>query len=135
MRARRLKNEINVVPYIDVMLVLLVIFMVTAPMITTGSIDVPSVGKAAQPPGEALQVIVRADRTLALMTPGRSEPRPLSRSEMVQEIASAQRRNPEQAVLIAGDKKVRYEAVLEVMDDLQRQQVKRIGLLVQPSDK
>ena len=59
MRPRRLKNEINVVPYIDVMLVLLVIFMVTAPMMTTASIDVPSVGKAAQPPVEALQVIVR----------------------------------------------------------------------------
>ncbi|MBN8454680.1 protein TolR [Accumulibacter sp.] len=134
MRSRRLKNEINVVPYIDVMLVLLVIFMVTAPMMTTASIDVPSVGKAAQPPAEALQVIVRADRTLALLAPGRTE-RPLSRSELVQEIASAQRRNPEQAVLIAGDKNVRYQAVLEVMDDLQRQQVKRIGLLVQPSDK
>ncbi|EXI92357.1 MAG: Biopolymer transport protein ExbD [Candidatus Accumulibacter sp. BA-94] len=134
MRSRRLKNEINVVPYIDVMLVLLVIFMVTAPMMTTASIDVPSVGKAAQPPAEALQVIVRADRTLALLAPGRSE-RPLSRSELVQEIASAQRRNPEQAVLIAGDKNVRYQAVLDVMDDLQRQQVKRIGLLVQPSDK
>ncbi|MCM8612077.1 protein TolR [Accumulibacter sp.] len=134
MRSRRLKNEINVVPYIDVMLVLLVIFMVTAPMMTTASIDVPSVGKAAQPPVEALQVIVRADRTLALLAPGKSE-RPLSRSELVQEIASAQRRNPEQAVLIAGDRNVRYQAVLEVMDDLQRQQVKRIGLLVQPSDR
>ena len=54
MRQRRLKNEINVVPYIDVMLVLLVIFMVTAPMMTTASIDVPSVGKAAQAPAEAL---------------------------------------------------------------------------------
>jgi len=134
MRSRRLKNEINVVPYIDVMLVLLVIFMVTAPMMTTASIDGRSVGKPAQPPAEALQVIVRADRTLALLAPGRTE-RPLSRSELVQEIASAQRRNPEQAVLIAGDRNVRYQAVLEVMDDLQRQQVKRIGLLVQPSDK
>jgi len=134
MRSRRLKNEINVVPYIDVMLVLLVIFMVTAPMMTTASIDVPSVGKAAQPPAEALQVIVRADRTLALLVPGRSE-RALSRSELVQEIASAQRRNPEQAVLIAGDRNVRYQAVLEVMDDLQQQQVRRIGLLVQPSGK
>jgi biopolymer transport protein ExbD len=53
MRPRRLKNEINVVPYIDVMLVLLVIFMVTAPMMTTASIDVPSVGKAAQPPSRS----------------------------------------------------------------------------------
>ena len=122
MRPRRLKNEINVVPYIDVMLVLLVIFMVTAPMMTTASIDVPSVGKAAQPPVEALQA------------PGKPE-RPLSRSELSDEIVAAQRRNPEQAVVIAGDKNVKYQAVLEVMDDLQQKQVKRIGLLVQPTGK
>ena len=132
MRPRRLKNEINVVPYIDVMLVLLVIFMVTAPMMTTASIDVPSVGKAAQPPAEALQVIIRADRTLALLAPGKAE-RVVSRKELSEAILAAQRKNPEQPVLIAGDKNVKYEAVLGIMDDLQRQQVKRIGLLVQPT--
>ncbi len=134
MRPRRLKNEINVVPYIDVMLVLLVIFMVTAPMMTTATIDVPSVGKAAQPPAEALQVLVRADQTLALLAPGKPE-RALTRKELAQAIRAAQQKNPEQAVVIAGDKKVRYEAVLKVMDDLQQQQVKRIGLLVQPTGK
>lgn len=134
MRQRRLKNEINVVPYIDVMLVLLVIFMVTAPMMTTASIDVPSVGKAAQPPAEALQVNIRADESLSLTAPGKSE-RPLTRSELAQAILEAQRSNPEQPVLIVGDKKVKYEAVLGVMDELQRQQVKRIGLLVQPTGK
>ena len=130
MRQRRLKNEINVVPYIDVMLVLLVIFMVTAPMMTTARVDVPSVGKAPQAPAEALQVIVRADRSLALLAPGKRE-RSLTRSELTEEIVAAQRRNPEQAVMIAGDKNVKYQAILEVMDDLQQQQVKRIGLLVQ----
>jgi biopolymer transport protein TolR len=134
MRPRRLKNEINVVPYIDVMLVLLVIFMVTAPMMTTASIDVPSVGKAAQPPAEALQVIIRADRTLALLVPGKPE-RGVSHQELSEAILAAQRKNPEQPVLIAGDKNVKYEAVLGIMDELQRQQVKRIGLLVQPTGK
>ena len=134
MRPRRLKNEINVVPYIDVMLVLLVIFMVTAPMMTTASIDVPSVGKAPQVPAAALQVVVHADRTLALLVAGKPE-RPLNRDELSREIIAAQRKNPEQAVVIAGDKNVKYQAVLEVMDDLQRQQVKRIGLLVQPTGK
>jgi biopolymer transport protein TolR len=134
MRQRRLKNEINVVPYIDVMLVLLVIFMVTAPMMTTASIDVPSVGKAAQPPAEALQVNIRADQTLSLTAPGKSE-RSMSRSELSQAIIDAQSKNPEQPVLIVGDKNVKYEAVLSVMDELQRQQVKRIGLLVQPTGK
>ena len=134
MRQRRLKNEINVVPYIDVMLVLLIIFMVTAPMMTTASIDVPSVGKAAQPPAEAMQVNIRADQSLSLTPPGQSE-RSLTRSELTQAIIDAQRKNPDQPVLIVGDKNVKYEAVLSVMDELQRQQVKRIGLLVQPTGK
>lgn len=135
MRQRRMKNEINVVPYIDVMLVLLVIFMVTAPMMTTASIDVPSVGKASQVPTEALQVNIRADQSLSLMAPGKAERRDLSRSELAQAIADAQRVNPDQPVLIVGDKNVKYDAVLGVMDELQRQQVKRVGLLVQPTGK
>ena len=134
MRARRQKSKINVVPYIDVMLVLLVIFMVTAPMMTTASIDVPSVGKASQAPAEALQVNIRADESLSLTVQGKPE-RQLTRSELAQAILDAQRKNPEQPVLIVGDKKVKYEAVLGVMDELQRQQVKRIGLLVQPTGK
>ena len=133
-RRRRPMSDINVVPYIDVMLVLLVIFMVTAPMMTTASIDVPSVGKAAQAPAEALQVNIRADQSLSLTLPGKSE-RSMTRSELSYAILDAQRRNPEQPVLIVGDKNVRYEAVLSVMDELQRQQVKRIGLLVQPTSK
>ena len=135
MRPRRLKNEINVVPYIDVMLVLLVIFMVTAPMMTTASIDVPSVGKAAQPPAEALQVNIRADQSLTLTLAGKSEGPVLTRSELAHAIVDAQSKNPDQPVVIVGDKSVKYEAVLSVMDELQRQQVKRIGLLVQPTGK
>ncbi len=134
MRQRRQKNEINVVPYIDVMLVLLVIFMVTAPMMTTASIDVPSVGKASQVPSEALQVNIRADQSLSLTAPGKAE-RSLSRGELSQAILEAQGKNPEQPVLIVGDKNVKYEAVLTVMDELKRLQVKRVSLLVQPTGK
>ncbi|HTH39366.1 MAG TPA: biopolymer transporter ExbD, partial [Rhodocyclaceae bacterium] len=65
-RQRRLKSDINIVPYIDVMLVLLVIFMVTAPMIQPSSVDLPSVGKSNTPPVAPLEVIIRADQTLAL---------------------------------------------------------------------
>ena len=134
MRQRRQKNEINVVPYIDVMLVLLVIFMVTAPMMTTASIDVPSVGKASQVPTEALQVNIRADQSLSLTAPGKAE-RSLSRGELSQAILEAQGKNPEQPVLIVGDKNVKYEAVLTVMDELKRLEVKRVSLLVQPKGK
>ena len=135
MRERRLKNEINVVPYIDVMLVLLVIFMVTAPMMTTASIDVPSVGKASQAPAEALQVNIRADQSISLTVPGKKEQLNMNRGELAAAIIDAQRKNAEQPVLIVGDKNIKYEAVLGVMDELQRQQVKRIGLLVQPTGK
>ena len=136
MRQRRMKNEINVVPYIDVMLVLLVIFMVTAPMMTTANIDLPSVGKAAQQAEKPLEVIIRPDRTLALIDrAGRGSERPVTREELVQAVLAAQARNPDQPVLISGDRSVRYEAVLEVMDALQRQQVKRVALNVQISTK
>ena len=136
MRPRRLKNEINVVPYIDVMLVLLVIFMVTAPMMTTANIDLPSVGKAAQQAEKPLEVISRPDRSLALIDrSGRGGERAVTREELVQAVLAAQARNPDQPVLISGDRSVKYEAVLEVMDALQRQQVKRVALNVQISAK
>ncbi len=126
-------NQINVVPYIDVMLVLLVIFMVTAPLIQTGSIDLPSVGKSAQPPATPLEVIIHADTSLALRNRDQGSAEvPLNRADLAGRLKEAQARNPQQAVLIAADKSVRYEAVLNVMDELQRAQIARIGLLVQP---
>ena len=133
MRQRRQMNQINVVPYIDVMLVLLVIFMVTAPMIQTGSIDLPSVAKATPPPVAPLEVVIRADATLALRDRSKgSEAVELDQAALIERIKEAQAQNAEQAVLIAGDKNVRYEAVLKVMDELQKNQLTKIGLLVQP---
>ena len=126
-------NQINVVPYIDVMLVLLVIFMVTAPMIQTGSIDLPSVGKSSAPPVAPLEVIIHADQSVALKdrSKGDEEVR-LERGELAAKIRTAQQANPQQGVLIAADRSVRYEAVLNVMDELQKQQIVKIGLLVHP---
>lgn len=134
MRPRRLKNEINVVPYIDVMLVLLVIFMVATPMMQSAAIDLPSVGQAPQPPTQPLEVWIRADRSLALMDRASREARETSvtLAELPAAIRQAQEARPDQPVLVAGDKSVPYEAVLQVMDLLQKQHVKRIGLLVQP---
>lgn len=136
MRQRRLKNEINVVPYIDVMLVLLVIFMVAAPMMTTASIDLPSVGKAPQAPTAPLEIAVKADQSLSLTDrAGNSKEVHIERRELIGLVTAAQARRPEQPVLIAGDKSVKYEAVLSVMDELQRAQVKKVGLLVQMTGK
>ena len=133
-RPRRLKNEINVVPYIDVMLVLLVIFMVTAPMMTTASIDVPSVGQASQAPDKAMQVNIRADESLSLTLPDKAEEK-MGRAEIVAAVANAQLKTPDQPVLIVGDKNVKYDAVLQMMDELQRSNIKRVALLVQPTGK
>ena len=133
MRQRRLMNQINVVPYIDVMLVLLIIFMVTAPMIQTGSVNLPSVAKSSQPPVEPLVVIIHADQSLATKNQAKGDAEiAVSRDGLPARIKEARAANPDQAVLIAAEKSVRYEAVLDVMDMLQRQQVAKIGLLVQP---
>lgn len=135
MKQRRLMNQINVVPYIDVMLVLLIIFMVTTPMMQAGSINLPSVGKAALPPVAPLEVIVHADASLGLRdrAHGGAEQN-ISSRDLPARLKQAQAKNPQQAVLIAGDKSVRYEAILNVMDVLQKNQVTKIGLLVQPAN-
>ena len=132
-RTHRLMNEINVVPYIDVMLVLLVIFMVTAPLVNPGQIELPQVGKTTSPPIQPMEVSIRADQSMWLRdrAKGASERR-VSRNELIQEIKTKQARNADQAVVISADKDVRYEAVLEVMDMLQTNQVKRVGLLAKP---
>ncbi len=130
---RRLMNQINVVPYIDVMLVLLVIFMVTAPLINPGQVELPQVGKTADPPMQPMEVQVRTDQSIWLRDRARgTAERRVSRNELLQEIKEKQKRTPTQAVVIAADKDVRYEAVLEVMDMLQQNQVNKVGLLAKP---
>jgi biopolymer transport protein TolR len=130
---RRLMNQINVVPYIDVMLVLLVIFMVTAPLINPGQVELPQIGKTSDPPMQPLEVQVRSDQSIWVRDRARGTPeRRVSRTELLQEIKEKQKRTPTQAVVIAADKDVRYEAVLEVMDMLQQNQVNKVGLLAKP---
>jgi len=133
-RPRRAMSEINVVPYIDVMLVLLVIFMITAPLVNPGVVELPSVGKSSQPPELPLEVVIRADTSMLLRertATGASE-RPVSTAELVAALQQQQKTRPEQAVVISADKDVRYEAVLKVMDELQKQSVKKVGLMVKP---
>jgi biopolymer transport protein TolR len=132
-------HEINVVPYVVVMLVLLVIFMVTAPLVTPGVIDLPTVGKAGQPKLVPIEIIVREDTRLILRERDASgsivNEQPVTRAALTQIIKQRQAKNPGLAVLIAGDKNVRYEAVLNVMDDLRGQSIARVGLQVKPAQK
>jgi biopolymer transport protein TolR len=123
-------SQINVVPYIDVMLVLLVIFMITAPLMNPGQIDLPSVGKSLAPPVAPLVVVIRRDATLALRDLGKSDQeQDVSRGELLDLLKRKQAKNAEQPVVISADKNVRYEEVVKIMDMLQQQQIKKVGLL------
>ncbi len=133
-RPRRAVNQINVVPYIDVMLVLLVIFMVTAPFINPSQVELPSVAKSAQAPVAPLEVVIHADGALLLRdrsTPGEGER--IAESELAEVVRNKQMAQPDQPVVISADKSVRYESVMRVMDSLQRLGVAHVGLLVKPA--
>jgi biopolymer transport protein TolR len=136
-RRRGPMHEINVVPYVDVMLVLLVIFMVTAPLITPSVIDLPTVGKAGQPRVVPLEVFVRADQGLVVRTRdgnGRIiDERNVARGDLAKELKSARGKNEELSVLVGGDKNARYETVLQVMDELRKQGIQKVGLQVRVS--
>jgi biopolymer transport protein TolR len=132
-RRTQLMSQINVVPYIDVMLVLLVIFMVTAPLITTSVIELPSVSRSNQPPAAPLEVLVRRDGTLLLRDRDRGgAERRVDRDTLVFEVKRLQQRNRDQPVVIAADQDVAYKHVIQVMDLLQSNGVTRVGLLTRP---
>lgn len=119
------------VPFIDVMLVLLIIFMVTAPLITPSLIDLPTVGKAAKQPDKVVQVIVNKDERLEVKNGDRTTALPLA--QVAPAVLQAQSGQPpgSVAVVISADRSVKYETVVKVMDTLQRAGVQRVGLSVQ----
>ena len=131
-RRRRTMNEINMVPFIDVMLVLLIIFMVTAPLITTGVVDLPSVGKSKQRPEHVVELTVGADENLRLRIDGK-EPSPVTLQALAARVRDAQAGNAATPVVISADRAVKYEAVVKVMDILQRAGIQRVGLSVKQS--
>ena len=128
-RGRRTINEINMVPFIDVMLVLLIIFMVTAPMITPSLIDLPSVGKANKQPDKVLQVVIKKDEGLELVVDGKTSS--LMIGGLAESVKRAQGTESNSAVVISADRNVKYENVVKVMDTLQRAGIPRVGLSVQ----
>jgi biopolymer transport protein TolR len=133
-RGRRMMNEINVVPYIDVMLVLLIIFMVAAPMINPGTVDLPSVAKSTTPPAMPIEVTLKADGALTVRVRGQagSSEQTVRKTELGATVLQLQQSNPERAVVLAADKSVRYEQVMETLSSMQKMNVQKIGLLVNP---
>ena len=127
-RGRRTMSEPNMVPFIDVMLVLLIIFMVTAPLISPSVVDLPSVGSAAKQPDVVIQIIVGKDNLLEIK--GQGAVKVENRANAVRKAQAAHPPNTT-AVVISADKSVQYERVVKVMDTLQRAGIARIGLSVQ----
>ena len=155
-RGRRTINEINMVPFIDVMLVLLIIFMVTAPLIAPSVINLPSVGKGSKTPDVVIQIIIGKDDSMTLKSQEKSVP--VTLKDLVSSVKTAQTaasgksagtsgasgsagtvKSPgapaspdsiDSAVVISADRSVKYESVVKVMDVLQRAGVQRVGLSV-----
>jgi biopolymer transport protein TolR len=128
-RGRRTINEINMVPFIDVMLVLLIIFMVTAPMITPSMVDLPSVGKAAKQPDQVIQIVVQKDDSLEMLNDNKTQK--VNLDSLANSVRVAQTGQANSAVVISADRNVKYEMVVKVMDTLQRAGIQRVGLSVQ----
>ncbi len=128
-RGRRTIAEINMVPFIDVMLVLLIIFMVTAPMITPSMVDLPSVGKAAKQPDKEVQVVIQKDERLELVSNAKTDSASLS--SLANSVKRLVGEETNTAVVISADRSVKYETVVKVMDSLQRAGIARVGLSVQ----
>ncbi len=127
-RKRRMMNQINVVPYIDVTLVLLVIFMVTAPMTNPGVVDLPKVGQGLKqhqvPP---LVLTVKKDNKIEF------DNKPMARDGLLLAVRQSLQKSPERAIVIAADKNVKYDDVIGVMDLLKQNKVDKVGLLLGPA--
>jgi biopolymer transport protein TolR len=133
-RSRRAMADINVVPYIDVMLVLLVIFMVTAPLVAPSIVNLPTVGGAApQQQTPPVVVNIKADGKMSVKykdDAGTTQQETMTQADLRSFVTDRQAAHPDQPVVIAADKTVRYEVVMNVMSDLKARGVKRVGLLV-----
>jgi len=137
-RGRRTISEINMVPFIDVMLVLLIIFMVTAPLITPSMIALPKVGRAPSQPQNPVQIQISKDEAVLIKI--KTDSVPSNVRNVAADIARLQpgvKAEGAQAVpvVISADKSIKYETVVQVMDNLQKAGVSRVGLSVQTGGK
>jgi biopolymer transport protein TolR len=131
-RRRRSMNEINMVPFIDVMLVLLIIFMVSAPLITTGVVDLPSVGQAQQRPKSVVEVIIQANEKLKVRVDTKDE-ESVTLDRLAARVRELQAGQADVPVVISAERLVKYESVVKAMDTLQRAGIQRVGLSVKQS--
>jgi len=115
------------------MLVLLIIFMVTAPLITTGVVDVPTVGKSSQRPPKVVEVLVGADEKLRLRLDG-GDPEPVTLPRLATRVKQLQGGQADVPVIISADRNIKYDAVMKVMATLQKERIQRVGLTVKQGE-
>ncbi|WP_198119679.1 biopolymer transporter ExbD [Massilia rhizosphaerae] len=128
---RKLKSEINVVPYIDVMLVLLIIFMAVPPTQNPSEIKLPSAERSTQPPDDYIQIAIKANAQLQIGITGKN-PQPLenvdSRSTLVTRLRDIHTEHPDYPVLIAGDRDSKYDDVIQLISEAKKMGITRVGL-------
>ncbi len=136
-RNRKFKAEINVVPYIDVMLVLLVIFMVAAPLTNPSVINLPTAARSALPPTEYIQISLKPDESAQIQVKGgdagkTSEPQTVSkRSEILAVLRQLHRQHAEFPVMVAADKNCKYDDVIQIISEAKKIGINRVGLATQ----
>jgi biopolymer transport protein TolR len=134
-RGKRLMGEINVVPYIDVMLVLLIIFMVTAPLLTQGiKVDLPKAGAETLPQQDQTPLILTVDRDGRYFVGTGSQLAPMEENAVIDKVAAVIRREPQTPVLVRADQAVPYGRVVNGMVMLQRAGVAKIGFITDPKE-
>ena len=126
MRKRRMMDQINVVPYIDVMLVLLVIFMVTAPMTNPGVVELPKVGQSLKQKSNPIVISVKKNSKIEVN--GKS----YKKDSLLAFLKKKFEKNPDQSIVIAADEKVKYGEVISLMDLLKQNEFNKVGLLLKP---
>ena len=132
-RGRKFKSEINVVPYIDVMLVLLIIFMVAAPTKDPGEIKLPNAAQTSQPPTEYIRIDLKPDASATLVVSGSksgpgSKQSAANRSELAQKLQALHADNPDMPVMIAADKEIKYDEVIQAISEAKKLGIERVGL-------
>ena len=130
-RTRKFKSEINVVPYIDVMLVLLIIFMVAAPVNDPSVINLPTAGKSSVPPSEYIEIALKPDAkaTIKIAGPKRGETQTASnRNDLTQKLQAIHGDSPDLPVMISADKEIKYDEVIQVISEAKKLGITRVGL-------
>ncbi len=135
-RTRKLKSEINVVPYIDVMLVLLVIFMVVAPMTNPNVIDLPTAGKSTQPPNEYIEITIKpnAQSTIKVQQTQQQAQVPASietasdKQDLLAKLRAIHQDHPDYPMVIAADKENKYDDVIQLISEAKKMGIQRVAL-------